>query len=78
MKSGSRRTTTLYEKLLGVLYSRFLLMRTGILMLPKLLDFVQIKIKTKRGGSRDNLNFNPNIHKTVLMQLSHKMFKIAG
>ncbi|CAL1266587.1 unnamed protein product [Larinioides sclopetarius] len=28
MKSGSRRTTTLYEKLLGVLYSRFLLMRT--------------------------------------------------
>ncbi|CAL1264752.1 unnamed protein product [Larinioides sclopetarius] len=44
MKSGSRRTTTLYEKLLGLLYSRFLLMRTCILMLPKLLDFVQIKI----------------------------------
>ncbi|CAL1266171.1 unnamed protein product [Larinioides sclopetarius] len=44
MKSGSRRTTTLYENFLGVLYSRFLLMRTGILMLPKLLDFEQIKI----------------------------------
>ncbi|CAL1264645.1 unnamed protein product [Larinioides sclopetarius] len=48
MKSGSRRTTTLYEKLLGVLYSRFLLMRTGILMLPKLLDFVQIKIARRK------------------------------
>ncbi|CAL1289729.1 unnamed protein product [Larinioides sclopetarius] len=58
MKSGSRRTTTLYEKLLGVLYSRFLLMRTGILMLPKLLDFVQIKIARRKEEISAGISIN--------------------
>ncbi|CAL1289062.1 unnamed protein product, partial [Larinioides sclopetarius] len=54
-------------------------MRTGILMFPKLLDLVQIKIARRRGGSRDNpdtFEFRRTIHKVIIANFfKHSMEK---
>ncbi|CAL1298048.1 unnamed protein product [Larinioides sclopetarius] len=60
----------LYVKLLGLCYLRFLLMRTDtLIMLSKLLDFVQIKTGGRKGGSKDNpdtFEFRHTIHKVII------------